>query len=629
MWVATVSLALSLVYSLLFVAKFFGESFFVLHQRSMVQYAVSSVLVSEPLDPFIWGAAIVLVSAWLLWGLYSNRGQGPLRVLLVLVPCILVGVSGLGMFGVLPLVLASGLLVVLSVCWSRGCFGVSRLSAVKSLVIGVVLVFVFVEVAGLVLFNAPAVLNLSPQLSGVAVHWNLVELSFSNLAYPFLPYAYLFFIILGVAVFAVKAAPTERFSVKISGRLAESAGRFKEVVSSCKGQACEPLSGRFPLVLAVLVSFVVSSLLVVFTVLPWVNPTYRLVSVDAPGYYQWLVHMRGVDANSALTFAFGNDRAAVLVLSYVLSFVVSPLRLVQLIPALLIGVFCVVSLLVLRLFCGLREALVYAVLLAPFSFQALGLIYSGYFANMLAVILVYVYFILLVRVTRLWSILGVFALLGVSVGILFSHSWTWFIFALSLGAFLILEWRSTGREGGLRGNFKWKATLVGATVLVGLVCDFARKLLSAGSSSASVLATAQSSLSFPNVAFLLGGLKATVNFYLGGVFANPLLVFLVIVGFLFMLTFKSEVSNFLVAWVFVGSVSMLFASGEFVFNRFLFLMPWVVFSSLGLSAIVRFGVYRSDASRPRKLSVEVLILVFVFSVLLNISLRYVLNIGIV
>ena len=77
------------------------------------------------------------------------------------------------------------------------CFAVS---AVKRLVVGVVLVSVFVEVAGLVLFNAPSVLNLNPQLSGAAVHWNLVELSFMNLAYPFLPYAYLAFIVLGVVV---------------------------------------------------------------------------------------------------------------------------------------------------------------------------------------------------------------------------------------------------------------------------------------------------------------------------------------------------------------------------------------------------------------------------------------------
>jgi len=628
MWVAMVSLALSLMYSLLFVAKFFGESFFVLHQRSMVQYAVSGVLVSENLDPFIWGASIVLVSAWLLLGLYSNRGKGRLHVLLVLVSCVLVGLSGLGLFGVLPLVLASGLLVVLSTFLSRSCFGVSRLSAGKSLVIGVVLVFVFVELAGLVLFNAPAVLNLDPQLSGVAVHWRLVELSFSNLAYPFLPYAYLCFIVLGVVAFVAKVSLTASFSEKFRGkRFIQFASRFKEVIESCKGQECDPLSGRFPLVLAILISFVVSSLLVVITVLPWINPTYRVVSVDAAFYYPRVVHMRLLDANSALTWAFGTDRPVFFVFLTLASFVVPLLHLVQFFPALLIPMFCIVSVLVLRLFCRLREALVYTALLAPFSVPALGLIYSGYFANMLAVILVYVYFILLVKVVRVWSSLGFFGLLGVSVLILFTHLGTWFVFAVSLGAFLFLEWRLAVRDRGLWQGFKVKATFVGVTVVVGLVCDFVRQTLFPFSTLAFVSQSVSSSFGFPNGAFILNGLRVTTDFHLGGVFANQLLIVLSIVGFLFMLSFKSEVSNFLVSWVFVASVYMLFASGEYVFNRFLFMMPSAVLSGLGLFFIVRLGAYRSKGLRVPKFGVAVLVLVFVLLVLVNGGLRYVLNLN--
>ena len=76
------------------------------------------------------------------------------------------------------------------------------------------------------------------------------------------------------------------------------------------------MGGRFVLVLAVLVSAVISCLFVVFTVLPWANPTHMLVSVDSPSYYQWIVYMRSVNVNSALSFAFGNDRALFLVLAY-------------------------------------------------------------------------------------------------------------------------------------------------------------------------------------------------------------------------------------------------------------------------------------------------------------------------
>ena len=87
------------------------------------------------------------------------------------------------------------------------------------------------------------------------------------------------------------------------------------------------------------------------------------------------------------------------------------------------------------------------------------------------------------------------------------------------------------------------------------------------------------------LAFLLSGMQKTVNFDLGGVFANGLLVALSIVGFLVLVRFRSEVSNFFISWIFVASVSILFAAQDFVFDRFLFLMPWVVLSSLGLFSV--------------------------------------------
>ena len=97
----------------------------------------------------------------------------------------------------------------------------------------------------------------------------------------------------------------------------------------------------------------------------------------------------------------------------------------------------------------------FGVLLVPFSFQSLGLIYAGYFSNMLALILVFVYVVLFFKLLDRWSSLGFLVLLFVSVGVLFSHSWTWFVFALSLLVFLFLEWRSYWRR------FVWSVQVYG------------------------------------------------------------------------------------------------------------------------------------------------------------------------
>jgi hypothetical protein len=584
----------------------------------MVKYSVSSSFLSLDLDSVVWGFSILAVLAWLFYGLYSNKFEGFRRYLLVLVQCGLASLAVFGLLGLLPVVWASLALAILCFVFSGGYFGLSRLSLFKRLVLGFVLVVSFVEVADLVLVNVPVVLNLNSGLG--AAHWSVVELSFSNFAYYALPFAYLFFVALGVFAFVVKVLPGS----KVGERFVRFVGRVKGVF---RFENYEPLSGHFPLVLAVIISVVMSVLFVVFTVLPWFNPTNMLVSVDSPSYYQWLIHMRSVDVNSALTFAFANDRAVFLVLTYVLSFVFAPVNVLQFVVAFLISLFCVVSLLVLRLFSGFRDTWVFGVLLVPFSFQALGLIYSGYFANMLALIFVFAYFVVFFRALGSWSSLWVFALLGISELVLFTHSWTWFIFALSLVVFLFLEWRLAVQKRSLWSRFKLKATLVGATIVVGLISDFAREMLSSVSSTASVFQTAQNSLGYPNAGFLLSGLRETVNFDLGGVFANQLLIFLMIVGFLFLLTFKSEISNLLFSWIFVASFGILFASANFVFDRFLFLIPSAVLSGLGLSFIVRFAC-GFNGSKALKYTVEVLIVIFVFLALLNGAMRYTSNLNI-
>jgi hypothetical protein len=145
------------------------------------------------------------------------------------------------------------------------------------------------------------------------------------------------------------------------------------------------------------------------------------------------------------------------------------------------------------------------------------------------------------------------------------------------------------------------------------------------------LSTVQSSLGFPNPAYLLSGMSKAVDFVLGGVFANPLLVALAFVGFLVLLRFKSEVSNFFVAWVFVACVSVLFAAGDLVFNRALFMLPWVVLSALGLAFVIGFvgsRVGRVGGFKDWRLWVVLLVLGLVFLVLLNCALRFLFNINI-
>ena len=629
-WAAEFSLAICLIYALFYLAGNLGLHYFVLSSRAMVEQIASGSVLSGWLDVVVWGFAVCVVLVWLGYclGLKKVRVYSSLFFGVVLLVCLFgfgVGLFVFGLVGVWFLVLVSGLLLGFCFLFSAVFFGVDRLVLFLRVLFGGLLLVFFVELVSFVLFSVPVALGL--HAGALGLHWSGVELVFSNLFDPFLVYVYLFFVLLGVVVFVFRVFPASWGWVVVRFRVGRFVSWLRGVFLFGAVDVDWFLGVRW-VVLAVVVSCVVSCLFVLFTVLPWNNPTGMLVSADAPVYYQWIVHMRSVDVNSALSFALGNDRALFLVLSYVLSFFVSPLNVVQFAGALLIVMFGVVSLFVLRMVISFRAVWVFGILLVPFSFQSLGLIYSGYFANMLALILVFVYMFLFFKVLDHFSSLRVFVLLGVSGLVFFSHSWTWFFFALTLCMFLLLQWRLASRDRRFWKRFKIQALLIGATLLVGLLSDFVRGFLSPGSSSASVLVTAQSSLSFPNATYLLNGLRESVNFVLGGVFANQLLMFLSVVGFLVLVRLKSEVSNFLVAWVFVGCVSILFAAKDLVFDRFLFLMPWVVLSSLGLFFVVGFVSSRIGRGVNWRLFMLILILSLIFLVLLNESLRFVFNINI-
>jgi hypothetical protein len=630
------SLATCLVYALFYLASSLGLHYFVLSNRGLVEQTVSGNVLSGSWDVAVWGIAVFVILVWLGYILGLNHVSRYYRSslalgLFVFLCGIAVGVFlvALGLVGMWSLVLVSGLLLGVCFVFAADLFGVNRLGLFLRVLFGGLLVVLFVELASFVLFNVPVALGLNAGALGL--HWGAVELAFANLAYPFLPYVYLLFVLFGLGAFIFRVFPSWWSWLVCKVRVSGLVDGLNGVFNSSEGWGFGFLRGRLVVVLAVAVSAVVSCLFVVFTVLPWSNPTGMMVSVDSPVYYNWISHMRSVDVASALSFALGNDRAVFLMLCYVLSFFAPTVSVIQFAAALLLVLLSVVSVLVLQLFTKSRLVWVLGALLVPFSFHGLGLIYSGYFANMLALILIFVYVVLFFKLLDKWSSLGFFALLGVSVLVLFSHSWTWFVFTLSLAMFLFMEWRLAATNKSLRSRFKDKAVMVGFTIGVGLLIDVLRNVLSPVSSSSSALSVAQSSLGFPNLAYLVSGMRQAVDFILGGVFANPLLVAFAFVGFLVLLRFRSEISNFFVAWVFVVCVSILFASGDFVFNRALFMLPWVILSGLGLGFSIRFigsRVGRIGGFRDWRLWVILVVLAFVFFVLLNNSIRYLFNINV-
>ena len=170
------SLAICLFFLLFYLAKYLNLSFLVLANRGMARQIVSGSVLSGFLDPVIWGIAVFVVLAWIVYALKSNMVRGTK----LLVVGSLVGLCGLavwvclvvvGFVGVWSLVLISGLLLGLCFVFAFGFFGVGRLGFVLRLLFGVLLLVLFVELASFVLFNVPVALGLDGWGFRFALGW--------------------------------------------------------------------------------------------------------------------------------------------------------------------------------------------------------------------------------------------------------------------------------------------------------------------------------------------------------------------------------------------------------------------------------------------------------------------------
>lgn len=629
-WTAKLLAALSLLYTALFAASSLGITFFSLESGGMFSHAVSPVLLSSNIDHAIWLAAVLFDLAFFFYRLRHAKAKLWLSLILLFTPLLLVG--SLLLFGFTPLALSVGSLIIffLFAYFPRESFKASTLTIIKDLMLSAAAVLLLVQVCSLaasIALIAPFVSSLSPSFLAEAHHWILVDQSFADLFYPLLPAAYLFFVFLGLASILVKLNLFQRLLDRTHRQTLCKLIGISWLLDIDQKDPDAPfgfLNRRIFLALAILASFAVSVILVIITVLPWINPTFRLVSVDAPFYYQWIHTLRTTNFSGAMTLAFGSDRPLFLVLMYALSWAFSPLTIVQLFPILLLPIFSVFCIWLTKTAGGQRESWIYAAFLAPVSIQALGLIFSGYLANMFGLFFVYLYYAAFLWATQK-SKTAILPLLGVSVLLIFAYPWAWFILALSLLVYLFMQWRAATLNHNLWSSFKTKTFLVGISLLGSVLFDFVRRLLVTASSVVTVSGTVAKNLTFPNPALLWNGMNATADFYLGGAFGSQLLLFLAILGFLWVLKSKSEMSSLLTSWVFVSCLAILFTNSEFAYHKFLFSMPLAVFSSLGLSMIVRFTVKNQSHSKIRIYGSLLLISTVTLLILLCSALRFVSN----
>src|SRR5205809_5311275 len=299
------------------------------------------------------------------------------------------------------------------------------------------------------------------------------------------------------------------------------------------------------------ISLVVSVLIVFVPYRPDLNPTANLVGIDSPTYVGWVGQMLALPLPAALRYSFvtglDGSRPLLLVLFYLAgSAGVSPSQIIEYTPMLLAPLLSLSTYTFVRYGNGSARFAGLTALFSSVSFYSTVGLWGGYYANWLALVLVYLFLTSLLVFSRSPSKAKYGSMYGLSVALLFTHPWTWVMITTVCLVFSITLWRETR-------NLVHLKSLTGI-IATGIILDLVKSWAFATRCVAADIATKA-----PNAGVLLSFWNNLVDgllFTHGGLLANWLILGLGLLGVL-VLRFKDWFERLLLLWVGVPSIAFV------------------------------------------------------------------------
>ena len=227
-----------------------------------------------------------------------------------------------------------------------------------------------------------------------------------------------------------------------------------------------------------------------------------------------------------------------------------------------------------------RLALMSAVF-TVFSFQTTVSLFVYSLSNWIAIIEMFLIFGLLLisserhllKSTVLLSLLGIILLL--------THPYTWEVAIAILSTYLayaLLRRRTEDKQ-------KIKQLTVFLSANIAFFFSYALLPFGAGLGNAggAVLKYTPPTFGLSNFLSLQNGLENMVEVWVGGLFANPLLIILAIVGVFGLMDYSKRYNRLMLVWIAVPFVALLaFSPESFFYYRIVYLIPIQIFAASGL-----------------------------------------------
>jgi len=330
---------------------------------------------------------------------------------------------------------------------------------------------------------------------------------------------------------------------------------FLKVVSSIKTTSLSNAAKTLKILshprLMLAISLCVSTLLAFTPYRPDLNPTGSLVGIDSPLYLGWIGQMLARPLPQALQYSFveglEGSRPLLLVLLYlVASAGISPSQILEYLPMVLAPLLSLSTYVFVRYGNGSSSLAGLTGIFSSVSFYTTVGLWGGYYANWLALVLVYLFLTSLLVFSRSPSKVKYGSTYALSVALLFTHPWTWVLITTVCLVFSITLWRETRNLVHLKS--------ITGIIAAGIILDLVKSWAFSSRSVAADIATKA-----PNAGVLLSFWNSLVDgllFTHGGLLANWLMLGMGLLGVL-VLRFKDWFERLLLLWVAVPSFAFV------------------------------------------------------------------------
>jgi hypothetical protein len=344
-------------------------------------------------------------------------------------------------------------------------------------------------------------------------------------------------------------------------------------------------------------------------------PVSTLVGADSAFYYDSLKEM----AQKGPLVAFEKDRPLFNLLMYFFGNVTasSPEIVVRIMPVVLALCLCLAVFWFVRVGTKNDQLALISSVFSSFSFQMSVGVFAYFAANWLAIVEIFVLLVFLLKSLEQHALRYLLLSMIAGIAVLLTHPYTWYVLMAILLAYLV--WTFLERKSTKTFDIKGLSLFLA----VNLVFFVIYAMTPAGrgvSGSQTIFSSATSNAQILDLSYLLNGLSAMVQLYVGGLFGNPLLLVLAVCGMFCVFDFARRFNRLLFLWIIVPSVLFLIVPADPFYYRVMYLLPFQVLAAAGLCWIVSRlrGFFMNSGTREALVNfVTVLAMLF----LLNYSLR--------